>query len=218
MDEIAISEAAEDEIAISEAAWAGDGVHGCKGANDAGWTGTVGGGARGDAFGRASGAGASATAHAERALGGAATATLAGALSRRARVAVGRVLGAATACEAGADVGRVPVLTEAAAGATYAAPARLVIDSEADDEIAISEADDEIAISEADDEIAISEAEDEPSGWPSRRDGSQLGRTPKLPALPWPSAGEWAGPPPLLANLPVAAATARPESPSPASS
>ena len=209
MDEIAISEAAEDEIAISEAAWAGDGVHGCKGANDAGWTGTVGGGARGDAFGRASGAGASATAHAERALGGAATATLAGALSRRARVAVGRVLGAATACEAGADVGRVPVLTEAAAGATYAAPARLVIDSEADDEIAISE---------ADDEIAISEAEDEPSGWPSRRDGSQLGRTPKLPALPWPSAGEWAGPPPLLANLPVAAATARPESPSPVSS
>jgi len=209
VDEIAISEAAEDEIAISEAAWAGDGVHGCKGANDAGWTGTVGGGARGDAFGRASGAGASATAHAERALGGAATATLAGALSRRARVAVGRVLGAATACEAGADVGRVPVLTEAAAGATYAAPARLVIDSEADDEIAISE---------ADDEIAISEAEDEPSGWPSRRDGSQLGRTPKLPALPWPSAGEWAGPPPLLANLPVAAATARPESPSPVSS
>jgi len=200
VDEIAISEAAEDEIAISEAAWAGDGVHGCKGANDAGWTGTVGGGARGDAFGRASGAGASATAHAERALGGAATATLAGALSRRARVAVGRVLGAAAACEAGADVGRVPVLTEAAAGATYAAPARLVIDSEADDE------------------IAISEAEDEPSGWPSRRDGSQLGRTPKLPALPWPSAGEWAGPPPLLANLPVAAATARPESPSPASS
>ena len=209
MDEIAISEAAEDEIAISEAAWAGDGVHGCEGANDAGWTGTVGGGARGDAFRRASGAGASATAHAERALGGAATATLAGALSRRARVAVGRVLGAAAACEAGADVGRVPVLTEAAAGATYAAPARLVIDSEADDEIAISD---------ADDEIAISEAADEPSGWPSRRDGSQLGRTPKLPALPWPSAGEWAGPPPLLANLPVAAATARPESPSPASS
>eukprot|EP00900_Chrysochromulina_parva_P004101 jgi/Chrpa1/13692/Chrysochromulina_OHIO_Genome00015228-RA len=176
VDEIAISEAAEDEIAISEAAWAGDGVHGCEGANDAGWTGTIGGGARGDAFGRASGAGASATAHAERALGGAATATLAGALSRRARVAVGRVLGAAAACEAGADVGRVPVLTEAAAGvgrvpvlteaaagATYAAPARLVIDSEADDEIAISEADDEIAISEADDEIAISEAEDEPS-------------------------------------------------------
>lgn len=197
-------------------------MHGCEGANDAGWTGTVGGGARGDAFGRASGAGASATAHAERALGGAATATLAGALSRRARVAVGRVLGAAAACEAGADVGRmpvlaeaaagvgrVPVLNEAAAGATYAAPARLVIDSEADDEIAISD---------ADDEIAISEAEDEPSGWPSRRDGSQLGRTPKLPALPWPSAGEWAGPPPLLANLPVAAATARPESPSPASS
>ena len=119
-------------------AWAEDGVHGCEGANEAGWTGTVGGGARGDAFGRASGAGAgagagaSATAHAERALGGAAIATLAGTPSRRARVAVGRVLGAAAACEAGADVGRVPVLTEAAAGAAgaaHAAPARLVIDS-----------------------------------------------------------------------------------------